>query len=80
MAVISVRTFETESGKEVPATGLRTGSAEAAAEQAILLNTLYAAPGYITKIFYSGDFVDPAFAELTQLVQRHGLNLEIGGV
>jgi hypothetical protein len=79
MAVIYVRTFETAGGTEVPASGLRTGSAEAAADQAIRLNQSYSPPAYVTKIFYSGDFTDPAFAELTQLVQQHGLNLEIGG-
>ena len=78
MAVIYVRTFETATGAEVPASGLRTGSAEAAARQAMRLNCLYSAPGYVTKIFYSGDFTDPAFAELTQLVQQHGLHLEAG--
>jgi hypothetical protein len=78
MAVIHVRTFDTASGAEVPATGLRTGSPEAAAEQAIRLNGSYSAPGYITKILYSGDFTDPAFAELSQLVQQHGLHLDVG--
>jgi hypothetical protein len=78
MAVIRVRTFDTASGAEVPASGLRTGSPEAAADQAIRLNNSYSAPAYITKIYYSGDFTDPAFAELTQLVQQHGLHLETG--
>jgi hypothetical protein len=78
MAVIQVRTHDTNSGVLVPGTGLRTGSPQAAVDHALNMNTLYLAPGYVTKIVYSGEFVDPAFAELTQLVQRHGLDLEAG--
>jgi hypothetical protein len=78
MAVIQVRTHDTNSGAQVPGTGLRTGSPQAAVDHALNMHTLYLAPGYFTKIIYSGEFVDPAFAELTQLVQQHGLDLETG--
>jgi hypothetical protein len=77
MAVMYLRTFEAASGAEVPASRLRTGSAEAAAEEAIRVNQSYPSPEYITKVFYSGDFTDPAFAEITQLVQQHALLLEM---
>jgi|HubBroStandDraft_6_1064221.scaffolds.fasta_scaffold5206470_1 hypothetical protein len=76
MAEIYVRTYETESGLEVRGSGLRTGSAQIAADRAIEMIGLYPPPNHITKIRFSGSFVDPAFADLTQLVQQHGLHLE----
>jgi hypothetical protein len=77
MAVMYLRTFETASGTEVSGSRLRTGSAEAAADEAIRVNRSYSPPEYITRVYYSGDFTDPAFAEITQLVQQHGLLLEM---
>ena len=78
MAVINVRTFDTADGSEVPASGLRTGSPQAAVEHAIFVRSAYLEPAYITKILFVGSFVDPAFAELSQLVQQHGLSLDAG--
>jgi hypothetical protein len=78
MAEIYVRTIDTKNGLEVRGSGLRTGSAQAAADRAIELNVSYPAPGFITKILFTGSFVDPAFADLVQLVQQHGLHLENG--
>ena len=57
----------------------RAGSAQAAVDHALQLNTQYPAPRFAVKILYSGDFVDPAFAELTQLAQQRGLDFEVGG-
>ena len=78
MAVIHVRTFDTASGSEVPGTGLRTSSPQSAADHANELTRSYSEPQYITRISYAGSFVDEAFADLAQLVQRHGLHLENG--
>ena len=80
MAVIHVRTIENETGAEVPGSRLSVGSVQVAVDHAIHLNTRHLAPRYTTRILYSGDFVDPAFAELTQLVQQHGLEFEVDGV
>ena len=77
MAVIFVRTVDSSNGVEVRGSALRTGSAEAAVDQAVKLKSMYSEPAYTTRILYSGDFVDPAFAELSQLVQQHGLQIEI---
>jgi hypothetical protein len=79
MAVINVYSIETETGAEVRGTRLRAGLAQAALGHALQLNTQYAPPRYALRIFYSGDFVDPAFAELTQLAQTHGLDFEVDG-
>ena len=76
MAEIYVRTFETATGAEVRGSGLRTGSAQLAVDRAIELNKSFPGPAHITRILFSGSFVDPAFADLTQLVQQHGLHLE----
>jgi hypothetical protein len=78
MAVIYVRAFDTVNGSEVPGSGLRTGSAQAAVDHAIRLKESYAEPAFITKILFSGSFVEPAFAELSQLVQQHGLSIDAG--
>jgi hypothetical protein len=78
MAVIYIRTIDAATGLEVPASGLRTGSPAAAAEHAIRLTGLLSEPEYITKVIFTGSFTDPAFAELTQLVQEHGLHLDAG--
>jgi hypothetical protein len=78
MAVIHVRTYDTANGSEVPASGLRTGSPMAAVDHAIKLKSAYSEPAYIVKILFTGSFVDPAFAELSQLAQQHGLSLDAG--
>jgi hypothetical protein len=78
MAVIQVRTYDTSTGAVVPGTGLRTGSPREAVDRAIELNGSYPAPGYVTRILFAGEFVEAAFAELTQLGQQHGLDVEIG--
>ena len=79
MAVIQVNSIETETGEEVRGSRFRAGSAQAAVDHALQLNTRYPSPQYALRIFYAGDFVDPAFAELTQLAQMHGLDFDIGG-
>jgi hypothetical protein len=79
MAVIQVHSIEDETGAEVRGSRFRAGSAQAAVDHALQLNTQYPAPRFATKILYSGDFVDPAFAELTQLAQQRGLDFEVGG-
>ena len=78
MAVIYVRTFDIASGAEVPGSGLRTGSPQAAIDQALELKRSYPEPGYLIKILYTGSFVDDAFSELAQLAQQHGLAFENG--
>jgi hypothetical protein len=79
MAVIHVHSIDAETGAEVRGSRLRAGSAQAAVDHALQLNVQYSAPQHATKIHYSGDFVDPAFADLTQLAQQHGLEFEVGG-
>jgi hypothetical protein len=79
MAVIHVYAIDTDTGADVRGSRLRTGSAPAAIEHAQRLNSQYSAPRHSTRILYSGDFVDPAFAELTQLAQEQGLDFEVGG-
>jgi len=80
MAVIHVYSVETATGSELRGSGLRTGSASAAVDHALRSNIQYPPPLHATKIFYAGDFVDPAFAELTELAQRHRLEFDIGGI
>ena len=77
MASIYVRTFD-DGGSEVTGSGLRTGSAAEAVAHALKLKSRYPEPTYTTKILYSGSFVDPAFADLTQLAQQHDLTLDPG--
>ena len=79
MAVIQVDSIETETGEEVRGSRFHAGSAQAAVDHALQLNTRYPTLRFVIKIHYSGDFVDPAFAELTQLAQQHGLDFEVGG-
>jgi hypothetical protein len=79
MAVIQVGTIDCETGAEVPGSRLRTGSPVAAVEHASELNAKYPAPGYRTVVRYLGEFVDPALAELSQLAQQQGLEIELGG-
>jgi hypothetical protein len=78
MAVINVRTYQVSTGKVVPGTALRTGAPQEAVDRAIDLNRSYPAPEHITKIHFAGEFVEEAFAELTQLAQQHGLDVETG--
>lgn len=80
MAVIQVGTIDRATGAEVAGSRLRTGSARAAVDHARSLNERYSPPQYTTKIRYWGEFVDPAFAELSQLAQEHELQMEIGGM
>jgi hypothetical protein len=79
MAVIHVGTIDSETGTEVTGTRLRTGSAQAAVDHACRLNTAWLPPRYATRILYWGEFVDPTFAELSQLAQQQDLQVEIGG-
>jgi hypothetical protein len=79
MAVIQVGTIDSETGAEVAGSRLRTGSAQAAVDHARQLNARHMSPRYAARILYLGDFVDPAFAELSQLAQQHGLEVEFGG-
>jgi hypothetical protein len=79
MAVILVHSVETRTGAEVRGSRLRDGSPHAAVNHALELSARYSPPDYETKIRYVGDFVDPAFAELTQLAQQHGLDFEVDG-
>ena len=79
MAVIQVATIDSETGSEVTGSRLRTGSAQAAVEHACRLNTTFLPPRYAARILYWGDFVDPTFAELSQLAQQQDLPVEIGG-
>jgi hypothetical protein len=78
MAVIYVRSIDQASGAEVPGSGIRTGSPRAAVDHAIALNKSDAGPGRVTRILYSGSFVDDAFTELAQLAQMHGLEVDNG--
>ena len=78
MAVIYVRSVDTASGTDVPGSGLRTGSPQAAIDHAIRLNSSGETGNRVTRILYSGAFVDDAFAELAQLAQRHGLQVDNG--
>ena len=78
MAVIYVRSVDTATGADVPGSGLRTGSPRAAVDHAIKLNASRSAAGQVTRIMYSGAFVDDAFAELAQLAQQHGLEVDNG--
>jgi hypothetical protein len=75
MAVIYVRSVDPVSGADVPGSGLRTGSARSAVDHAMELNKSGSAA---TRILYSGSFVDEAFAELAQLAQEHGLEVDHG--
>ena len=79
MAIIQVGTTDNETGKEVTGSRLRTGSAQAAVDHACSLNARYLPPRYTARLLYWGEFVDPAFAELSQLAQLQGLEVEIGG-
>jgi hypothetical protein len=79
MAVIQVATIDSETGAEVPRSRLRTGSAQAAVDHACQLNATHLPPRYAARILYWGEFVDPAFAELSQLAQQRGIEVEIGG-
>ncbi|HEX3996904.1 MAG TPA: hypothetical protein VHX39_37530 [Acetobacteraceae bacterium] len=78
MAIIYVRTFDTVGGADVPGTGLRTGSPRTAIEHANTLNSAGSPPGHVTRILYTGSFVDDAFTELLQLAQEHGLQVDSG--
>jgi hypothetical protein len=78
VAVIHVRTYYSPTGTVIPGTGFRTGSPPEADVHAIGLNGSYPAPGYVTRILLGGGFVEPAFAELAELVQEHGMDLETG--
>jgi hypothetical protein len=78
MAVIYVRSFDTANGADVPGSGLRTGSPRAAVDHAIELNRSTSTAGKVTRISYTGSFVDEAYAELAQLVQMHGMELDQG--
>jgi hypothetical protein len=79
MAVIHVYSIDTSTDTEVRGSRLRAGVAQVALDHALQLYARYPPPGYTLRIFYAGDFVDPAFAELTQLAQTHGLDFEIDG-
>jgi hypothetical protein len=79
MAVIQVGTIDSETGSEVPGSRLRTGSAQAAVDHACQLNAKHMPPRYMARILYWGEFVDPTFAELSQLAQQHGMEVGIGG-
>jgi hypothetical protein len=79
MADIQVGTIDRETGGEVPGSRLRTGSPSSAVDHARKLNAKYLMPSYTTKIRYFGEFVDPALAELSQLAQQYGLEIELGG-
>jgi hypothetical protein len=79
MALIQVGTIDSATGAEVTGSRLRTGSAQAAVDHACRLNTTYLPPRYAVRILYWGEFVDPAFAELSQLAQQQELPVEIGG-
>jgi hypothetical protein len=79
MAVIQVATIDRETGAEVKGSRLRTGSVRAAVDHACELKAEYAAPRHSVRIVYLGEFVDPALAELSQLAQQHGLDVELGG-
>ena len=79
MAVIQVGTIDSETGTEVTGSRLRTGSAQAAVDHACRLNSRYLPPRYTARILYWGEFVDPTFAELSQLAQQQDLQVEIGG-
>lgn len=76
MAVIYVRSVDTASSADVPGSGLRTGSPRLAVDHAIKLNESRSAPGQVTRMTYSGSFVDDAFTELAQLAQLHGLQVD----
>jgi len=76
MAEIHVRTYYATTGAEVRESGLCTSSPRLAVNRTIELNNSFFGPDFITKILYSGSFVDPAFTDLTQLVQHYGLCLE----
>jgi hypothetical protein len=80
MAVIHVQSIETQTGIPVRGSQLRTGSAQAAIDHAVQLSARYSPPLHAIKILYAGDFVDPSFAELTQLAQHHGLEFDVGGI
>ena len=79
MAVIHVYSTDASTDIEVRGSRLRAGSAQSAIDHALMLNARYSAPRYATKIFYTGEFVEPAFVELTQLAQTNGLDFEVGG-
>jgi hypothetical protein len=79
MAVIQVGSIDSETGAEVSGSRLRTGSARAAVDHACQLNARYMPPQYAVRILYWGEFVDPTFAELSQLAQQRELEVEIGG-
>ena len=79
MAVNDVRAFAITNSVEVAGSGLRTGLAQAAVDHALQLRAKYAEPAFATKILFTGSFVDPAFAELSQLTQQHCLNFDSGG-
>ena len=79
MAVIHVGTIDSETGAEVPGSRLRSGSPVAEVEYASQLNAKYPSPRYTTTVRYLGEFIDPALAELSQLAQQHGLEIELGG-
>jgi hypothetical protein len=79
MALILVGTIDTETGSEVGSSRLRTSSPMAAVEHACQLNVDYPPSRYAAKIRYLGEFIDPALAELSQLAQQHGLEIELGG-
>jgi hypothetical protein len=78
MAVIYVRSVDTATGEDVPGSGLRTSSPQSAVDHAIKLNGSSSTAGLVTRILYSGGFVDDAFADLAQLAQFHGLQVNNG--
>jgi len=79
MALIQVGMFDSETGSEVTGSRLHTGSAQAAVDHACQLAAKYLPPCFTPRILYLGEFVDPAFAELSQLAQQHGMEVDIGG-
>jgi hypothetical protein len=79
MALIQVGALDCETGVEVTGSRLRTGTPQAAVDHACQLKNQHLPPRYAIRIIYMGEFVDPALAELSQLAQQHGLEVELGG-
>jgi hypothetical protein len=79
MALIQVGALDCETWTEVTGSRLRTGTPRAAVDHACQLKVKHSSPRYAIRIVYMGEFVDPALAELSQLAQQHGLEVELGG-
>ncbi len=79
MALIQVGALDRETGAEVTGSRLRTRTPGAAVDHACQLRAQYVPPRYTVRIVYMGEFVDPALAELSQLAQQQGLDVELGG-